>query len=58
MTEMAASEGLNLPILWWVWWFVVASVVYTFIGVWFWRTLSRDKPAVAAEGGEPSINPK
>lgn len=53
MIELAGSEAHTLPILWWVWWFVVASAVYGLLGVWFWRRLSRSQAPVAAEHGKP-----
>ncbi|MEP0314160.1 hypothetical protein [Hyphomonas sp.] len=49
MTDLAISESHTLPVFWWLWWFAVASVVYGLLGVWFWKSLSRDRTVVFTE---------
>ncbi len=50
MSVLALPESADLPVLWWTWWFVVGSVVYGLLAVWFWMSGRRNDRAVADEG--------
>jgi hypothetical protein len=32
----------GFPVIWWLWWFVAATVIYAILMVWFWRVGRRD----------------
>jgi hypothetical protein len=36
----------GFPVIWWLWWFAAATVVYAILIVWFWRVGRREKGAV------------
>jgi hypothetical protein len=40
----------GLPVLWWVWWFAVAAVVYGVIAIWFRSAARRHDEAVSQTG--------
>lgn len=43
MPSLLAPQGPDLPILWWVWWFVVAFAVYGLLGGWLWMSARRHR---------------
>jgi hypothetical protein len=37
----------GFPMFWWIWWFIVALVVYAVLAIWFWWAGRRHDLAVA-----------
>lgn len=52
MLHLTVPETPGLPVLWWVWWFVVASVVYMVILIWF-RSAARQHDEAVSLGAKP-----
>lgn len=47
MLSLFTPQGSDFPILWWVWWFVVAFALYALLGAWFWVSTRRHKASGA-----------
>lgn len=55
MLSLFAPQGPDFPMVWWVWWFVVAFALYGLLGAWFWISMRRDEASAAGKShGETS----
>lgn len=50
MLALLAPQGADFPVMWWIWWFVVALAVYGLLGAWFWIGLRSDKASGEGRG--------
>jgi hypothetical protein len=51
MLHLTVPVTPGLPVLWWVWWFAVAAVVYGVIAIWF-RSAARRHDEAASQAGK------
>lgn len=48
------SDGF--PMFWWIWWFIVAFVVYGLLAFWFWRAGRHYELSRAEEVPTPQVD--